>query len=292
MAKVKPPRRVSLDPPSTGVDHAIYLHSSEAMEELVNDSVDLTVTSPPYITTLFHKGQEFNYSGFLDHYRTVVHEVHRVTVPGGRYALNVGDILTKYRYPKLGKLLRVPLGPDLLQITIDAGFVLLERFIWDKGYTRNMGGPLLGSFPYPLTVYNNVYFENIYVFAKPGKRRVKQELREKSRYSLEEWRVWSQQWWRIESISEKFKHHPAIFPLEIPLRMIRMFSYMGDTILDPYMGTGATMLAAHLSGRKSVGYEIDENVATLVQRRIEFEQKRGTSIEGLDYRLFNGNLKR
>jgi site-specific DNA-methyltransferase (adenine-specific) len=262
------------------------------MEELLNDSVHLTVTSPPYITTLFHEGQEFNYSGFLDHYRTVAREVHRVTVPGGRFALNVGDIVTKYRYPKLGTLLRVPLGPDLLQISIDAGFVLLERFIWDKGYTRNMGGPLLGSFPYPMTVYNNVYFENIYVFAKPGRRHVKQELRERSRYTLEEWRVWSQQWWRIESISEKFKHHPAIFPLEIPLRMIRMFSYMGDTILDPYMGTGATMLAAHLSGRRSVGYEIDEKVATLVQLRIEFEHKRGTSIERLNYRIFDGDPKR
>ena len=291
MAKVKSTPHVGPEPPVKGPDHSLYLHSSETMEELLNDSIQLTVASPPYITTLFHKGQEFDYSGFLDHYRTVARELHRVTVPGGRFALNVGDILTKYRYPKLGTLLRVPLGSDLLQITIEAGFVLLERFIWDKGYTRNMGGPLLGSFPYPLTVYNNVYFENIFVFAKPGKRRVKQELRERSRYTLEEWRVWSQQWWRIESISEKFKLHPAIFPLEIPLRMIRMFSYSGDNILDPYMGTGATMLAAHLSGRKSVGYEIDPTVATLVERRIEFEQRRGTSIENLDYRIFNGNLK-
>ena len=291
MAKVKSPGHVRPETPS-GVVHSIYLHSSETMEELLNDSIHLTVTSPPYVTTLFHEGQEFNYSGFLDHYRTVVGEVHRVTLPGGRYALNVGDIVTKYRYPKLGTLLRVPLGPDLLQITIDAGFVLLERFIWDKGYTRNMGGPLLGSFAYPMTVYNNVYFENIYVFAKPGKRRVKQELRERSRYTLEEWRVWSQQWWRIESISEKFKLHPAIFPLEIPLRMIRMFSYLGDTVLDPYMGTGATMLAAHLAGRTSVGYEIDEKAATLVQRRIEFEQNRGTVIADLDYRLFDGRLQR
>jgi site-specific DNA-methyltransferase (adenine-specific) len=259
------------------------------MDQLGDGSVHLTVTSPPYITTLFHKGQAFDYAGFLDHYRTVVREIHRVTVPGGRFALNVGDILTKYRYPKLGSLLRVPLGPDLLQITTDAGFVLLERFIWDKGYTRNMGGPLLGSFPYPMTVYNNVYFENIYVFAKPGKRRVKQAIREKSKYSLEEWRVWSQQWWRIESISEKFKHHPAIFPIEIPLRMIRMFSYSGDTILDPYMGTGATMLAAHLTGRRSVGYEIDDKVSTLIEQRIEFEQKRGTTISRLRYKVVNGN---
>ena len=289
MPKTKSTEIVAPESQNAGVDHSIHLHSSEQMEKVLNDSVHLTVTSPPYITTLFHEGQEFNYSGFLDHYRTVVSEIYRVTVLGGRYALNVGDIVTKYRYPQLGTLLRVPLGPDLLQITIDAGFVLLERFIWDKGYTRNMGGPLLGSFPYPMTVYNNVYFENIYVFAKPGKRRVKQAVRERSKYSLEEWRIWSQQWWRIETISEKFKHHPAIFPIEIPMRMIRMFSYVGDTVLDPYMGTGATMMAAHLSGRRSIGYEIDEKVETLISQRLEFEQKRGTPMEGLRYQLFNGN---
>lgn len=289
MARPKSRTPATSAPEQPPADHSIYIHSSERMDQLQSDSVHLTVTSPPYITTLFHEGQEFNYGGFLDHYRTVVREIHRVTITGGRYALNVGDIVTKYRYPKLGTLLRVPLGPDLLQITIDAGFVLLERFIWDKGYTRNMGGPLLGSFPYPMTVYNNVYFENIYVFAKPGRRHVKQAVRDQSRYSLEDWRVWSQQWWRIESISEKFKHHPAIFPLEIPMRMIRMFSYVGDTVLDPYMGTGATMLAAHLSGRKSVGYEIDEKVPTLIKQRIEFEEKRGTPINGLHYELLSGD---
>ena len=71
------------------------------------------------------------------------------------------------------------------------------------------------------------------------------------------------------------------------MRMIRMFSYVGDTVLDPYMGTGATMLAAHLSGRKSVGYETDEKAPTLIRQRIEFEQKRGTSITGLRYELLN-----
>lgn len=247
-----------------------------------DDSVHLTVTSPPYVTTLFQKGQEFDYASFLDHYRAVVKQIYRATVPGGRFALNVGDIVTKYRYPDLGSLFRVPLGSDLLQISLEAGFILVERFIWDKGYTRNMGGPLLGSFPYPMTVYNNVYFEYIFVLGKPGKRRVKQEIRERSRYSIEDWRAWSQQWWRVESISEKFKMHPAIFPLEIPLRMIRMFSYIGDMILDPYIGSGATTIAAHLTGRRSIGYEIERNVADLLAKRIEFERARGVQIEGLE----------
>jgi DNA modification methylase len=93
----------------------------------------------------------------------------------------------------------------------------------------------------------------------------------------------------MSSILKSYNEDPAIFPLEIPMRMIRMFSYVGDTVLDPYMGTGATMLTAHLSGRRSVGYEIDEKVPTLIRQRIEFERKRGTPINGLHYLLLNGS---
>lgn len=157
-----------------------------------DDSVHLTVTSPPYVTTLFQKGQEFDYASFLDHYRAVVKQIYRATVPGGRFALNVGDIVTKYRYPDLGSLFRVPLGSDLLQISLEAGFILVERFIWDKGYTRNMGGPLLGSFPYPMTVYNNVYFEYIGVKASSpirGDRPVRQQRRGPTRQRIPAMRI-------------------------------------------------------------------------------------------------------
>jgi DNA modification methylase len=148
---------------------------------------------------------------------------------------------------------------------------LLERFIWDKGYTRNFGGPLLGSYPYPLTIFNNNYFEYIYVLQKPGKRRTSQSVRERSRLTLEEWRAWCQQWWRVESISEKFGHHGAIFPVEIPYRLIRMYSYEGDVVLDPYAGTGATMLAADRCGRHSIGFEIDPRCRELIRRRLDYE---------------------
>lgn len=253
--------------------HQIYLLDNRNLTLLPENSIHLTVTSPPYVTTEFKRGQEFDYEGFLCEFTSLCHEVFRVTVPGGRFALNIADIITKYRYDDDNTISRVPLGSDTFQAAQSAGFRLLERFIWDKGYTRNFGGPLLGSYPYPLTIFNNNYFEYIYVLQKPGKRRVKQTLREASRISLEEWREWSQQWWRIESISEKFNYHRAIFPVEIPYRLIRLYSYAGDTILDPYMGTGATMLAANKCGRTAIGFEIDGKCEEWIHRRINFELK-------------------
>ena len=251
--------------------HTVYIADNKELTRLESESIHLTVTSPPYVTTEFRRDQEFDYEGFLGHFQAVCREIYRVTVTGGRFALNVADIITKYRYDDDNTISRVPLGSDTLQAALDSGFRLLERFIWDKGYTRNFGGPLLGSYPYPLTVFNNNYFEYIWVLQKPGKRRVKQSVRVASQISLDEWRSWSQQWWRVESNTERFDYHRAIFPVEIPYRLIRLYSYKGDTVLDPYIGTGATMLAADRCGRSSVGFEIDPDCSNMIERRIRFE---------------------
>lgn len=251
--------------------HLIYLADNTRLDVVPSESVQLTVTSPPYVTTEFKRGQEFDYDGFLSRFRTVCGQIFRVTVPGGRFALNVADVISKYRYTDENTISRLPLGSDCLQAAQHAGFRLLERFIWDKGYTRNFGGPLLGSYPYPGSVFNNNYFEYIWVLRKPGARTNKQPIRERSRVSLDEWRQWCTQWWRVESQSEKFKEHPAIFPIEIPYRLIRMYSLEGDTVLDPYIGTGATMIAAARCGRNSIGFEIDEACERLIAERIRFE---------------------
>lgn len=252
-------------------DHLVYLLDNVNMRQLPAASVHLIVTSPPYVTTEFKRDQDFDYDGFLSTFRSVCEELFRLLVPGGRFALNVADIITKYRYSDDQTISRVPLGSDTFQMAQSAGFRLLERFIWDKGFTRNFGGPLLGSYPYPLSIFNNNYFEYIYVLQKPGKRHVSKAVREQSRITLEEWRLWVQKWWRIESETEQFDYHRAIFPLEIPVRLIRMYSYVGDTVLDPYLGTGATMIAANLCSRKSIGFEIDPNCERWIHRRIEYD---------------------
>lgn len=255
----------------TQVSHVIYALDNKELSRLPDNSVQLTVTSPPYVTTEFKKGQDFDYDGFLSHFSQVCQQLMRVTVPGGRFALNVADIVTKYRYSDEDTIARVPFASDCLQVAQQAGFRFLERFIWDKGFTRNFGGPLLGSYPYPLTLFNNNYFEYVYILRKPGKRRVKQATREASKISLKDWRHYVQEWWRIESITERVKFHRAVFPVEIPNRLIRMYSYVGDTVLDPYMGTGATMIAAHFNERSSIGFEISSDCKMMVRKRIDLE---------------------
>lgn len=253
------------------LSHVIYQADNKHLNILKDNSVQLVVTSPPYVTTEFFEGQEFVYDKFLEHFKRVCEQLYRVLVPGGRFALNVADIVTKYRYEDESTISRVPLGSDTFQVAQTVGFRLQERFIWDKGFTRNFGGPLLGSYPYPLSIFNNNYFEYIYILRKPGKRKTNNVVRNQSKLQLEEWRKWTQQWWRIESQSEKFNYHRAIFPVEIPYRIIRMYSYVGDTILDPYMGSGATMIAANRANRNSIGFEIDP-CGEMVKHRINFEQ--------------------
>ncbi|MEW8049685.1 MAG: site-specific DNA-methyltransferase [Candidatus Thiodiazotropha endolucinida] len=265
--------------------HTIYQADNQHLTILEDDSVHLVVTSPPYVTTEFKKNQEFDYEGFLEHFRSVCKQLYRVLVPGGRFALNVADIITKYRYDDEDTISRVPLGSDTFQVAQDEGFRLLERYIWDKGFTRNFGGPLLGSYPYPPSIFNNNYFEYIYVLRKPGRRKTTHDVRRQSKMELEEWREWTQQWWRIESISEKFDYHRAIFPVEIPYRLIRMYSYKGDTILDPYAGSGATMIAANRAGRHSIGFEIDE-CEELIKHRVNFE---ASLLEGDEYMSYTIN---
>lgn len=253
------------------LSHVVHIADNVEMSGLPAESVHLTVTSPPYVTTQFKRGQAFDYDGFVKVFARACEEIFRVTVPGGRFALNVADIVTKYRFSDEKTISRMPLGSDTLQVAQAAGFRLLERFIWDKGFTRNFGGPLLGSYPSPGSLFNNNYFEYIWVLRKPGHRHATAVLRKKSGVTLDEWRKWCTQWWRVESISEKFEGHPAIFPVEIPYRLIRMYSLEGDTVLDPYMGTGATMIAAHRAGRSSVGFEIDPECEHLIEQRIDYE---------------------
>lgn len=251
--------------------HQVYRADNKHLTRISDESVHLVVTSPPYVTTEFKRGQDFDYQGFMKTFASVCEQLFRVMVPGGRFGLNVADIVTKYRYEDEDSIARVPFGSDCLQHAQNAGFRLLERFIWDKGFTRNFGGPLLGSYPYPLSIFNNNYFEYVYILRKPGKRKVKQTVRDASKISVEDWREWVQKWWRIESESERIKFHRAIFPVEIPYRIIQMYSYVGDQVLDPYMGTGATMIAAHLSNRSSTGFEISHSCREMIESRKQIE---------------------
>lgn len=251
--------------------HHVIFGDARRMIELADESIHLTVTSPPYVTSRFRRGQQFPYTEYLAMIRAVFEEIYRVTIPDGRFCLNVADVHTKYHHTDDPRFYRIPVGMDLLRIALEVGFRLLDIFIWNKGFNRHRGGasgPFFGSYPYPATIYNNVYWEYIFILVKPGpRRRVSREIRERSRIPLEKWRKAVQQIWRVESETERIREHPSVFPLEIPLRLIRFYSFVGDTVLDPFLGSGTTTLAARLLGRHSVGYEINRTFRDLIGRR-------------------------
>jgi len=252
--------------------HKIVIGDSRNISEIGPETVHLVITSPPYVASKLKKGQKFRYNAYISTMREVFGEVYRVLCPDGRLCLNIADIHTKYYYKNHQKrFLRVPVGAHVLQTCLDRGFQLLDTFIWDKGFNRHKGGaagPFFGSYPYPATIYNNVYWEYVYVFVKPGpKRNVPKEVKEKSRIPLPKWKEYVQRIWRVESETEWIKEHPSVFPVEIPTRFIEMYSFYEDTILDPFLGSGTTTLAARLTHRNSIGYEINPKYLDLIKRR-------------------------
>ena len=139
--------------------------------------------------------------------------------------------------------------------------MLFDEIIWDKINPISFalkGGVLFGSYPYPPTPkIAHVKKEHIFVFTKDGSRKVSKDIKEKSKLSLEEWREFTKAIWRIQSTSSK--KHPATFPIELAERIVRLYSFVGDTVLDPFAGVGTTIDAAEKWGRHGIGYEISES---------------------------------
>jgi len=256
--------------------HKIIIGDSRRMNELEDESIHLVVTSPPYVTSKFRKGQPFPIDEYLQLVKDVFKEVYRVLIPDGRFCLNVADVRTKYYYKDDGRLYRIPLAHWVLQVCLDLGFRLLETYIWNKGFNRHMGGapgPFFGSYPYPGTIFSQVYWEYVFVLVKPGpKRKVDPQIKELSKLDFKKWAEYTRQIWRVESETEWVKSHPSVFPVEIPMRFIEMYSFVGDTILDPFLGSGTTTLAAKLTGRNSVGYEINPKYLSLIKARVGIGQ--------------------
>lgn len=259
-----------------GTWHKIIIGDARRMTELEDCSIHLAITSPPYVTSRFRKGQPFPFKEYMELIRGVFREVYRVLIPDGRFCLNIADIHTKYYYNGDNRFYRIPLAHMVLQEALGIGFRLLETYIWDKGFNRRKGGrsgPLFGSYPYPPTIYSQVYWEYIFVLVKPGRRReVPPEVKEASKLDYREWAEFTRKIWRIESETEWIKAHPSVFPVELPIRFIKMYSFVGDTVLDPFLGSGTTTLAARLTKRNSVGYEINPRYLDLIKSRVGVNQ--------------------
>jgi len=242
--------------------NSIFCKSCERMEELPDNSIHLVVTSPPY-----NVGKEYDKNLTLSEYReflrNVWKETYRVLVPGGRICINIAN---------LGRKPYIPLHSFIIEDMLSIGFLMRGEIIWNKsssaGSSTAWGSWLSAKNPTLRDVH-----EYILVFSKDTFRRETPEKRE-STISREEFLEFTKSVWTFPAVSAKKIGHPAPFPVELPYRCIQLFTFKGEVVLDPFMGSGQTAIAAIKTDRYYVGYEIDENYVKLAEKRIrEFERK-------------------
>jgi site-specific DNA-methyltransferase (adenine-specific) len=242
---------------------------------LADESVHLVVTSPPYWTLKQYRphpsqlGHVRDYEEFLEDLNRVWRECRRVLVPGGRMVVVVGDVCLSRR--EHGRHVVVPLHADICTACRKIGFDNLNPIIWHKisnaSYEVENGSKFLGK-PYEPNAIIKNDIEFILMQRKPGGyRKPSDEQRRLSRIPKADYDAWFQQIWRLTGASTR--NHPAPFPLELASRLVRMFSFVGDTVLDPFAGTGTTLLAAVNFGRRALGVEIEPAYVAAARRRIE-----------------------
>jgi site-specific DNA-methyltransferase (adenine-specific) len=257
--------------------HRLINGDARDLSFLGNGSVHLVVTSPPYWNLKRYNespdqlGHIREYEAFLAELEKVWRHVFRVLVPGGRLVCVVGDVCVARR--NFGRHLVFPLHADISVSCRRIGFDNLNPIVWHKianaSYEVPNGSKFLGK-PYEPNAIIKNDMEFILMQRKPGGYRKPTEAqREASKLSKEEFDKWFQQIWNITGASTK--HHPAPFPLELARRLVRMFSFVGDTVLDPFCGTGTTMIAAMRTGRNSIGIEIDPEYCRMTARYLKAE---------------------
>ena len=253
-------------------EHRVIFGDSRKMPEIRNSSVHLVVTSPPYwcIKDYSHPGQigyDQSYEEYLDDLRKVISECHRVLHAGCRAAINIGD--QYLRASEHGRYRVQAIPADIIRMGRGVGFDFMGNIIWEKISTTKTtgGGQWMGSVYFPRDGHITYEHEYIILLRKKGQwpKPTKQQ-REKSKLTKRQRSEWFRGIWKIAP--ERQDKHVAMFPVEVPRRLIRMYSFYGETVLDPFLGSGTTCLAADLEGRNSIGYEINEAFRTAIEGRV------------------------
>lgn len=268
--------------------HKIHIGAAQNMSKISDESVNLVVTSPPYPmiemwdTILADQNSdiysEFNENNSYQIYELmhleldkVWEETLRVLKPGGIVCINIGDATRTINK----NFALYPSHARIIQKFLQLGFDNLPNIIWRK--QTNAPNKFMGSGMLPGGAYVTLEHEWILIFRKNGKREFKKDseklLRQQSAYFWEERNVWFSDLWDLKGTKQKIKsavnrERSAAYPLEVPLRLINMYSVYGDTVLDPFLGTGTTTQAAISTGRNSIGYEIDESFKSLIYDNI------------------------
>ena len=269
----------------------IYFKDSKNMKELPNNSIQLIVTSPPYFNIKDYSldgyqknkktekengqiGDISDYKKYISEMLKVWKECQRVLKPNGKLVINTPLM------PMLKKSFNTHYNRDIFDINSDieqsilnnTNLYLMDVYICNR--TNSSKKLMFGSYPYPRNFYAQNTIEFISVFVKDGlpENNLPQDIKEKSKLTEKEWVEFTKQIWNIPIPNRNdmaFGEHPAIMPEEIVRRCVKLFTYVGDTVLDPFAGSGTTLKVAKELGRYYVGYEISKNFENIIYRKLQ-----------------------
>jgi modification methylase len=267
--------------------HKIIIGDSRWMKEVEDESVHLIITSPPYWQLKdYGNGKQigFNdtYEEYINNLSLVWNECHRVLHKGCRLCVNIGDQFARSVY--YGRYKVIPIRTEIIKFCESAGFDYMGAIIWQKVTTCHTtgGATVMGSFPYPRGGIIKLDYEFILIFKKYGNPpKVSKEIKEQSKLTQKEWNQYFTGHWNFPG--EKQDKHLAMFPEELPKRLIRMFSFVGDTVLDPFLGSGTTTLATKNLNRNSIGYEINKDFLRVIKERLKL--KEGTIFQDATFEI-------
>lgn len=257
--------------------HKIINGDSRQMTELADNSVHLVITSPPYwqlkdYGTENQIGFNDNYENYINNLNLVWKECYRTLHNGCRLCVNIGDQFARAVY--YGRYKVIPIREEIIKFCENIGFDYMGAIIWQKVTTSNTtgGGVQMGSYPYPRNGILKLDYEFILVFKKLGDApKPTKEQKELSKMTAAEWNTFFAGHWNFAGARQN--GHLAMFPEELPRRLIKMFSFVGETIMDPFAGSGTTSLVAKNLYRNSIGFEINPEFIPIIKEKLQVTQK-------------------
>lgn len=252
--------------------HTLINGDSRKMSIMPDKSVHLIITSPPYwqlkdYGTDNQIGFNESYEAYINNLNLVWSECNRILKDGCRLCINIGDQFARSVY--YGRYKVIPIRTEIIRFCETLGLDYMGAVIWQKQTTMHTtgGGAVMGSFPYPRNGILKIDYEFILIFKKQGKAPVPtKEQKEMSEIGKEEWNKLFASHWNFAGARQD--GHIAMFPEELPARLIKMFSFVGETVFDPFMGSGTTALAAKKLSRNSIGYEINKDYRQYYEQKV------------------------
>ncbi len=262
---------------SVKTNHKIITGDARNMKELSDESVHLVVTSPPYWQLKDYGSDDqigFNdtYENYINQMNLVWAECHRVLHKGCRLCINIGEQFARSVY--YGRYKIISIHTEIIKFCEIMGFDYMGAIIWQKATTMNTtgGASIMGSFPNPRNGILKLDYEFILLFKKQGEApKPNKADKDLSAMTTEEWNTFFNGHWNFAGAKQN-NGHIAMFPEELPRRLIKMFAFVGDTVLDPFMGSGTTAVAAKNLNRNSIGYEINPDFIPIIKQKLKVDE--------------------